>query len=210
MKPSGQTRPVTTGASGAFPLPVVRAPDPIPAWIAARPIVRPAPLAGEAVTPAGVEDGYAEGMRRAEQALAAERARLAAALAAVADLRATVMRDAEPQIVEIALAVARELLLRPVECERDLATRLAMAALEELGRGARVVLRVCAADRADVEEWLSVLPAEPAQPEVAVVEDAGLGPGDVVADTDQGHVDARFQSRFARVARALREGEVQP
>ena len=197
--------------AGTLPLPVVRPPEPTPAWIGARAPKNPVPLTRpEAVTPGGVEEGYAEGLRRAEQTLLAERQSVAAALTAVAALREQILRESEPQIVDLTLAVAKELVLRSMERDRDLAARLAAAALDELGRCARIVLRVSAADRESIDGWLGALPRDPSRPAPALVEDPSLGMGEVIAETDMGKVDARLENRLAQIVRALREGEPTP
>jgi len=192
-------------------LPVVRPPEAAPAWIGVRAASLPLPLVRpEGVTPGSVEDGYAEGMRRAERTLLAERKRLGAAIDAIAALREQTTRDGEHQVVDLALAIARELVMRSVESDRQVAVRLAAASIEELGRGARLVLRVAPDDRASVEEWIGAIPSDPSRPAPTLVEDPGLGPGEMIAESDTGKVDARLETRISQIARALREGEAAP
>jgi flagellar biosynthesis/type III secretory pathway protein FliH len=192
--------------SGPLALPVVRPPDPPPPWILARADVA-APAAGAAITPAGVEEGYTEGLRRAEIAMASERRRLSAAIDALGAALASMSRDQEAQVVDLALAIARELAVRAAETDRALAVRLAAAALEDLGRSTRVTLRVAAADRAAIEDWLGAQPASDANRTVSASEDPTLAAGEVVVESELGRVDARLEARLAQIARALREGE---
>jgi flagellar biosynthesis/type III secretory pathway protein FliH len=192
--------------SGPLALPVVRPPDPPPPWILARADVA-LPAAGGAISPAGVEEGYAEGLRRAEVAMATERRRLSAAIDALGAALASMPREQEAQVVDLALAIARELAVRSAETDRDLAVRLAAAALEDLGRSTRVTLRVAAADRAAIEDWLGAHAASDANRTVSATEDPTLAPGEVVAESDLGRVDARLEARLAQIALALRDGE---
>ena len=195
-----------SGSVGVLALPVVRPPEPPPAWILAR-LDGTTPAGGGPVTPGGVEEGYAEGMRRAESATAGDRRRLAAAIEALDGLRERMLREHESHIVDLALAIARELALCAAATDRELAVRVAGAALEEIGKSARVVLRVSPADRKSIEGWLGAAPGADARPAVVPIEDPALAAGEVIAETDFGRVDGRLETRLARIARALREGD---
>lgn len=208
-RPQAPAAGASSRASGGFPLPVVRPPEPPPAWILARAAAQPMAI-GQPVTPGGVEEGYAEGLRRAESTILAERRRVVATLESLSSLRDRLLSDNEARIVDLALAIARELALRSVDRDRDVAARLASAALEELGRSTHVVLRISPTDRAEIDAWMAAPPERAPRPMIVLVEDEALGPGDVIAETDLGRVDARLETRLAQVARAIREGEGGP
>ena len=205
--------PSPTGTSsrsaGGLALPIVRPPEPPPAWILARAAAQAGPL-GPPVTPGGIDEGYTEGMRRAETAILAERRRVVGTIESLAGLRDQMLRDSEAQVVDLALAIARELALRSADQDRDVAVRLASAALEELGRSTRVVMRVSPTDRTDLDTWLAALPDRASHPTIVLTEDEALAPGELIAETDLGKVDARLETRLAQVARAIREGEGGP
>lgn len=204
-RPQPSASETSSRTSGGLALPVVRPPEPVPAWILARASAQPRPI-GQLVTPGGIEEGYAEGMRRAEATLLAERRRLVAAIESLAALRDQMLRDSDAQVVDLALAIARELALGAADQDRQVAARLASAALEELGRSTRLVMRISPVDRAEIDAWLAALPDRASHPTIALIEDGALAPGELIAETDLGRVDARLETRLAQVARAIREG----
>jgi flagellar assembly protein FliH len=158
------------------------------------------------VSPGSIDEGYAEGLKRAEQTVNAECERLRTAIEAVGALQERLFRECEAQIVDLALAIAAELVRKTREGDRDLAVRLAASALDALGKAGRTSLRVSPIDRDRVEEWVAAFPVDPSRPEVVVVVDTALAAGDIVAEAETGAVDARMEARLAQVARALREG----
>lgn len=194
-------------------LPVVRPSQGEPDWIArARaPVVVvalvPAP-AGAPVVPAGPEEGYAEGLRRAHADVVELRRAAGAAIGEAASLRARLLRETEQDLIDLALAIAAEIAAGMAERDVAAARTLARTALSLLAVSDRVSLRVSARDRARVDEWLTAMPPDPARPEVSAVIDPALGAGEIIAESNLGRVDARIRTRVEQVARALREGGI--
>jgi flagellar assembly protein FliH len=68
--------------------------------------------------------------------------RLSDTLAELTTLRATMIRQTESQIVELALAVARRVVHREVTLDEDLLIAIARVALDRLGESAQVTVRL--------------------------------------------------------------------
>jgi Flagellar assembly protein FliH len=114
--------------------------------------------------------------------------------------------DAEPQLVELAFAVARRVLERAVARDRDAVAELAALALESVRERRSVVLRV------HPEDALALREAEPGLRDrlgrercIGLVEDPSVGRGGVVVETEAGAIDARLSVQLEALRRALAE-----
>ena len=144
-----------------------------------------------------IDEARAEGLREGE-------ARAAAALAAAAAARDRLLADAEREVAELAVAVARRVLARELTVPGAV-TALAAAALAEARARREIVLRVSPADAPELDAARGPLAAILARAPLAVRVDPSLAPGDVVVETEAGLVDARIEAQLGAIARALGE-----
>ena len=147
----------------------------------------------ESIRTRAAADGREEGLASATEMVA--RAALA---------RDRLLADAEPQLVELSFEIARRVLERVVERDRDAVAAVAARALEAVRHRQRVTLRTHPHDAATLRE------AEPRLCEmlagarcIAVVDDPSIGRGGVVVETEAGSVDARLASQLEALRRAL-------
>jgi flagellar biosynthesis/type III secretory pathway protein FliH len=156
-----------------------------------------------------VAEARAESARiQAEAAARGEadgRARAAAALARGAAGRDGLLRDAEREVVQIALAVARKLLGRELSTSAAAVVQMARAALAEARERREVVLRVSPADGAAVRAAEGTLAATLVRAPLVIREDPAVPPGGAVVETERGRVDASVETQLAAVARAVEE-----
>ena len=145
---------------------------------------------------AAVAEGREEGLAGVTELLAraaAERDRLLAA--------------AEPQLVELAFAIAARVLAGAAERDRQAVVETARRALGAARRRAQVTLRAHPADVAALREVAPQLAAEVARAShLAIVGDAGVERGGVVVETEVGTVDARLPAQLEALRRALEAG----
>jgi flagellar biosynthesis/type III secretory pathway protein FliH len=132
-------------------------------------------------------------------------ARAAAALAIAALERDRLLRDAEGEIVALALAVARKILGRELASAPSAVVHLAAAALAEARERRQVMLRVSPKDAAEIRAAAGGLAAALSRAPLEIREDPALGAGDAVVDTEAGRVDARIEAQLAAIARAIEE-----
>jgi flagellar biosynthesis/type III secretory pathway protein FliH len=134
-------------------------------------------------------------------------------LACATDLvaRAALVRDrllaeAEPQLVELAFAVAGRVLERVVARDREAVADVAARALETVRQREEVRLRVHPEDAAALREAEPSLSGQLARARcIALVEDPSVGQGGVVVETEAGSVDARLVTQLEALRRALEE-----
>jgi flagellar biosynthesis/type III secretory pathway protein FliH len=115
------------------------------------------------------------------------------------------LRDAEREVVALAVAVARKILGRELAASPGAVVDLAAAAVAEARGRREVVLRVSPADadaiRRDEEKLAAVLHRAPLE----IREDPAVAPGGAIVDTEAGRIDAGIESQLAAVARAVEE-----
>ncbi len=147
---------------------------------------------------AGEERGYAEGRAHAEAELAPLRTRCRELLEVLAAPLDALDEELEQALVRVALAVARQIVLREIRTDRALvvsAVREALAALPASARTVRV--RVHPEDLAQVREALAV---DAAEARVTVVEDHTLAPGGCRVLSEESRLDASVEARLEAAA----------
>jgi flagellar assembly protein FliH len=152
---------------------------------------------------AGERAGLEAGNMRAEAMLR----RLAQTLDELRSLRATMIRQTEQQMVQLALAIARRILRREATVDEDLLIALARVALERLGDAGSATIRLNPEDYSHTvqrhgDHW--------AGSRVRVVADPSVSRGGCLVESDFGLIDASVDAQFEQVARSFSgEGAVE-
>lgn len=181
----------------------------LPSVAEPEPVVPHAPSAEQEARLAALEresftKGYAAGERAGVEA-GAHRAdamlrRVAQTIDDLAQLRRTITRDTEHQMVQLALALARRVVMRELSLDPDLVAALAHVAVERLGDQAPATIRLHPEDYATVvahrgEQWEGT--------QVSVLPDPAVPRGGCVVESDFGLIDATVDAQFAELSRAL-------
>jgi flagellar assembly protein FliH len=148
----------------------------------------------------GYEQGERAGSEAAGQRGEAMLRRLADTLTELTALRATMIRQTETQLVELALAVARRVVHREVALDRNLLIAIARVALDRLGESVQVTVRL---HPEEYEATAAARVAESAGSGVAFVADPRVGRGGCRVESELGMVDAGVDAQIQEIARAL-------
>jgi flagellar assembly protein FliH len=144
----------------------------------------------------GLAQGEAVGHERTEAMLQ----QLTQTLQELMALRATMIRQTERQLVQLALAVARRIVHREITLNHDLLVAMARVALDRLGEGARVTIRLNPDDHhATGTARLAHLNGT----NVTVVADPAVAPGGCRVESDLGTLDAGVDAQIQELGRAL-------
>lgn len=154
------------------------------------------------------QQGVQEGLRRAEAAaqqrldarIGEINAQLAASLAELAALRPVLRRQAEAQVVDLALHVARRILNRALAMDPDALTGLVSAAISRIDARELLEIRVSAIHHAAVKAAIDKM-GIPGQ--VQVIADPRLEPGAVIIDSGRGRLDASVSTQLAEIERGF-------
>jgi flagellar assembly protein FliH len=122
--------------------------------------------------------------------------RMTASIAELASYRARFRRDSEPELLKLALAVARKILRRELTVDPHSLLGILKAALETINQAEVLCVRVAPDDAAQISGKLAGLGLPDA---VEVVGDRTLERGSVVLDTRRGQIDASIQTQLAEI-----------
>jgi flagellar assembly protein FliH len=149
---------------------------------------------------AGFAEGEASGRKRATGDLQPVLERLARSIEDLGQLRARLRREAEGDMLRLALAIARRVLRREMAVDPDAMHGLVLGALEKLQGQEICRVRVHPSHAAQLSDWLR--PAS-GQPGVEVIADSSRNPGDVIFETDRGNLDASVDTQLGEIERGL-------
>jgi flagellar assembly protein FliH len=128
--------------------------------------------------------------------------RLASSIEILAGERVRVLGQAESQLIELAVAIARRVIGRELADDPTLLADLASEGIEALGAKERLVVRVGDIDDdAGIDAIRARLTAR--APQCQVVHDPTLPRGGCIVETEYGTVDESLEARLASVVDAI-------
>ena len=148
---------------------------------------------------AGFAEGEAAGRSRAAAELQPVLERLAKSIEELGQLRARLRREAEADMLKLALAIARRVLLREMAVDPDAMHGLVLGALEKLQTREITRVRVHPSHAAQLRGWLHPQTGS----EIEVAADSACAPGDVIFETERGNLDASVDSQLQEIERGL-------
>jgi len=149
---------------------------------------------------AGVHEGEIAGRNRAAADFQPVVERLGRSIQEIANLRTRLRREAESDVVQLALAIARRILRREVSADPDALRGLVIAALEKLQGQEISRVKVHPSHVATVK---SCLERSVTAGQVDVIADASRAPGSVIFETIRGNLDASVDSQLQEIERGL-------
>lgn len=148
--------------------------------------------------------GYAQGERAGMEAGAkrveAMLRRVAQTLEELGQLRQTIAKETERDVVRLALALARRIVLREVSLDPTLVAAMAHVALEKLGETTPATIRLNPDDYTTVsahrgQSWEGA--------RVTILPDPGVARGGCLVESEFGHVNGALDAQFEQMTRAL-------
>ncbi len=146
-------------------------------------IVHEAELGKNAIARAAIEDAHA---------------RVAATLLEAARKRDAVLRDAQTELEQAAIAATEKLLRTALELRPDLVRAIIADVLDRVRSAKAVTVRVHPSDEAD-----ALATAEGAVRAIRIVTDETLTRGGCVVSSELGTIDATVETRLVRLREAL-------
>jgi flagellar assembly protein FliH len=148
----------------------------------------------------GLRQGEAEGRKQAQAQLDAELQRLGQAVADIAGLRHLIRREAEEELVRLALAIARRVLHRELTVDPEALTGLVKAALGKIEIRDTYRVRTHPAHAATVSRCLAQIGAPQ---KIEVLADTSLEKGSAIFETGRGSLDASVETQLVEIQRGL-------
>jgi flagellar assembly protein FliH len=149
---------------------------------------------------AGLREGETAGRSRAAAELQPVVERLTRSIQEIANLRGRLRREAEADVVQLALAVARRVVRRELAMDCDALRGLVLAALEKLQGQEISRVKVHPSHAAMVTSCLQQLSTAG---HVEVLPDPSREPGSVIFETTRGNLDVSVDSQLQEIERGL-------
>lgn len=151
-----------------------------------------------------VQRAYQEGEAAARASLAdstkAANAELLRTVAGLAQMRSTIFREAQADLLRLSIAIARRILHRELLVSPDILQSIVSVVLEKLDRQEVHRVRVHPAMAARLDQDLKHLSN---QRPIHVEGDPTLAPGACVFETGRGNLDASIESQLTEIERGL-------
>jgi flagellar assembly protein FliH len=149
---------------------------------------------------AGAREGEIAGRNRAAAEMQPVIERLTRSIQEIANLRARLRREAEADVVQLALAIARRVIHREVAADPDALRGLVIAALEKLQGQEISRVKVHPSHVATVKAGLQQALSGGV---VEVLADSSHELGSVIFETTRGNLDASVDSQLQEIERGL-------
>jgi flagellar assembly protein FliH len=149
---------------------------------------------------AGFAEGEAVARNQLEKPLAEAADRLSATVAELAGLRPQLRREAEEDLVRLAVAVARRVLRRELTADPEAILGIVKAALDRIDAREILRLRVHPQDLALIQQALE---ARETPHKVEVIADPSFERGGLVFETARGNLDASVDSQLLEIERGF-------
>jgi flagellar assembly protein FliH len=147
----------------------------------------------------GRRDAEADAEQRISAAMQNTAERLSNSVKQLADLRPRMIKEAEADLLRLALAIAQRILHRQLAIDTTALEALVKVSLDRLGRQEQIRARV---HPALVDPIRAVL-ARLASRAIEVAADANLETGSLIFETNRGQLDASINSQLDEIERGL-------
>jgi flagellar biosynthesis/type III secretory pathway protein FliH len=164
----------------------------VAAQLEAQAIIAAAHQEADAIREAAREQGEIEGARQVIEALKAARGEYD-----------RLLRQAEPDMLELAFGLASRLVRAKIEVEPTLLQQLIYAVLEQVRGKRQVVVCVHPDDLALVESWRGALSSQVEGAALYLEADERVGRGGCVVETEAGRVDGRLEVQLGVMRKAM-------
>lgn len=148
---------------------------------------------------AGFREGEAHGTSQAKAAIEPALEQMCRAVQALADLKPRLRREAESDVVQLAIAIARRILHRELTVDPAAMQALVQVALEKLGRQEVYRVRVHSSHEDAIRSCLLKLTTR----KIEVLGDTTRETGSLVFETNRGKLDASVETQLEEIERGL-------
>ena len=152
----------------------------------------------------GFRQGEKAGLEIAEKKVEAMMKRYAEAIREIGRIKPTLYAQAGRDVVRLALEVAKKIVHREVQVDREIVQTLIKMTLNHVAVKSAVTIRLHPADYEFVsEERRASMPADEGEREIVLLADKSIERGGCLIETECGDIDARIEEEFSEVERAF-------
>lgn len=157
----------------------------------------------------GYSDGFQMGTAKGQEEAARISGEFNQLITDVRNQRGEIFRQAELEIVELALAIARKIISVHAELMPDIVIDSARKAVKLLLDRTSLVVKVAPEQETFIRENLDRLyEMDDRIQKIDIETDRRVGPGGCMLDTESGNVDARIETELQNIEDALRQANL--
>lgn len=120
--------------------------------------------------------------------------------------RKRIIKDAEAEILRLALKVAEQIVRSEVSMHRDVTLNIVSDAISRVSDREQVIVRVNREDIDNIKKYKDRIGSVvDGIKSLSVIEDAAVEPGGCIIETNLGYVDARISTKLASIEEAFRK-----
>lgn len=154
----------------------------------------------------GEEDGWEEGFSRGEEEVNRLITRLNRILSSTIQKRNEVLEEAESEIVDIIIAIARKVVKTITESHKQIVVEQISEAIKKLKGRAEITIRINVEDlMMTTKHKKDFLQMVEGIENVRILEDNSVDKGGCIITTDFGSIDARISSQLSELEQKVRE-----
>jgi len=155
----------------------------------------------------GFEKGYSEGLacgiKEGQKEVRERLGRLESVIRELDCVKERKIEELLPEIVDLSLDIARKIIHRKIEQDRDIIVSVVREAIHRLGREEKMTIRVNPADYDTMISNIEVLKEEARLRDVTIEPSASVSPGGCSIETPSGEVDARIEEQIKEISDAI-------
>jgi flagellar assembly protein FliH len=156
----------------------------------------------------GFRQGEQSGLATAEQKIEALMKSHAESILETGRIKAVLYSQVEREVVKLAIEVAKKIVHREVQVDRDIIQTLVHVALAHVAEKSPVTIHVNPVDYNHISERQTEL-SQAEGKSITLVADKSIERGGCLIETDCGDIDARLEEKFREVEQAFFEGDSQ-
>jgi flagellar assembly protein FliH len=174
----------------------------------AQEIMRKAMEEAEQIKEHAMESGMDEARRMAEET-ASDKVKDAISMLNQAVIeRKKIVKDAESEILRLALKVAEQVIRSEVSLHRDVSLNIVSDAISRVSDREQVIIRVNKEDIEHIKKYKDRIGnIVDGIKSLSIVEDPGVDAGGCIIETNLGYVDARISTKIAAIDEAFRKAK---
>lgn len=154
----------------------------------------------------GEEDGWEEGFSRGEEEVNRLITRLNRILSSTIQKRNEVLEEAESQIVDIIIAIARKVVKTITETHKNIVIEQIQEAISKLKGRAEITIRINVEDlMMTTKHKKDFIQMVEGIENVKILEDNSVDKGGCIITTDFGSIDARISSQLSELEQKIKE-----
>lgn len=152
------------------------------------------------------EKGKEEGSSVAEEKISEKVTQLAGVIESLQGAHQRILKEAETVVVDMSLAIARKFIDTAAVINSDLIKKTIKAAVKMVTEKDKVIIRINPEDHEEVRAHLDdIIFIGDGIGKLDIRPDKKVDRGGCVVETEAGNIDARIESRFAEIEKALKQ-----